>query len=120
MKRIFFYILAFIGTSIFMIPLVWTVSTAQKTRQQIFASPPPLIPIAYRPPDLAGTMQPVTVITRIIDPAAEVKLLSGPQAGNNIAVEQSALSRQFDQYFVHLRAPQPVACEIIQEFPGGL
>jgi ABC-type glycerol-3-phosphate transport system permease component len=120
MKRLILYILALSFTAIFMIPLLWTVSTALKTRQQIFASPPIWIPTAYRAADPGGTIKSVTVLKRIDTPSAEVQLLSGPQSGSIISVEQSALREQDGQISVQLRAPYPIAARIIQEFPDGL
>src|ERR1700733_12132078 len=108
MKRLILYILAFAGAVIFLVPLLWTVSTALKTRQQIFDMPPTWIPIAYRAPDSSNTMQPVTVVRKIKPPAAEVSLLAGPQLGQTIAVEQSALTIGNGQEYVKLRAPEPV------------
>jgi multiple sugar transport system permease protein len=120
MKRLILHILALACAAIFMIPLVWTVSTALKTRQQIFASPPTWIPIAYSAADTSGTTKPITVVTRITAPAAKVRLLSGPQSGNTIAAEQSALRQHDGEFFVQLRAPEPIAALVLEKFPDGV
>jgi ABC-type glycerol-3-phosphate transport system permease component len=120
MKQLIVYILAVAGAVLFLVPLAWTVSTALKTRQQIFDSPPTWIPISYRAPDSAGTMQPVTVVRKIKAAAAEVRLLAGPQLGRTIAVEESALARSNNQDFVTLRARDPIRAEIVNRFPTGL
>src|ERR1700748_2101941 len=120
MKRMFLYILALAGVVIFLIPLVWTISTALKTRQQIFDTPPTWIPIAYRAADSSGVMQPVTVVRKLTAPAAEVLLLAGPQAGQTIAVDQAALGIREQRAFVKLRAADPIDAEVINRFPEGL
>jgi multiple sugar transport system permease protein len=120
MKRLILYIFATLGAAVFLIPLVWTVSTALKTRQQIFDSPPTWIPIAYRAPDSSGAMQPVTVVRKLTAPAAEVRLLAGPQSGQTIAVDQAAISSVDGKDRVKLRAAEPIELEVINRFPQGL
>jgi multiple sugar transport system permease protein len=120
MRRLPLYILALACTAIFLTPLLWTVSTSLKTRQQIFASPPTLIPTEYRAADSNGITKTVSVVTKISAPAATVRLLAGPQSGHIVAVERSALHAQGSQLFIQLRAPEPVPVQIIQEFPDGI
>lgn len=47
MKRVGVFVMLLFGASLFSIPFLWTVSTALKTNQQVFAVPPEWIP---RPP----------------------------------------------------------------------
>jgi multiple sugar transport system permease protein len=65
-------------------------------------------------------MRTVTVLSRIDAPADEVKLLSGPQAGQAIAVEDSTLRQRDGQWFAQLRVADPVAVSIIRRFPRGV
>lgn len=121
MRKLPIYILVTAGAVLFMIPFVWTVSTALKTRQQVYASPPQWIPRTYRVADAAGKLQPVTVVTRIDKPAAVVKLLNGPRTGQVVPVERAALERAADgQLTVQLRAPAPFAAKLLKDMPGGL
>src|SRR5881409_737641 len=108
MKRVFLYILALTITAMFLIPLLWTVSTALKTRQQVFGTPPRWIPIGYRALDEHGNLQPVTLVSRIDTAAAEVRLQSGPQAGQTIAVELNVIHNKDGQFYAQLRAIEPV------------
>jgi len=120
MKRSLLHIIALAITAVFMIPLLWAISTALKDRVQVFATPPRWVPVAYRALDEAGTPQTVTVVTRIDAPAAEVKLLSGPQAGQTIPVEQTALRQREGQTVAQLRAVEPVRVEVLRMFPNGV
>jgi multiple sugar transport system permease protein len=120
MKRSLLYIVAVGLAAVFLIPLLWTVSTALKTRQQVYSTPTQWIPTSYLAADRAGVLQPVTIVTRLNSPAAQVQLLSGPQSGQIIAVEQSGLRQQNGQLVVQLRAPDPVAVKLLQSFPDGV
>jgi multiple sugar transport system permease protein len=120
MKRALLYILALSVTAVFLIPLLWAVSTAMKDRAQVFATPPRWVPVGYRANDETGTPQVVTVVTRIDAPASQVRLTSGPQAGQIIAVEQTALRQHDGQWYAKLRVPEPVAVQIIRSFPDGV
>ncbi len=120
MKRLLLYIVALGIAAVFLIPLLWTVSTALKTRQQVYSTPTQWIPTSYLAADGDGVLQPVTIVTRLNSPAAEVQLLSGPQSGQIIPVEQSALRELNGKTFVQLRAPDPVAIKLLHAFPTGI
>jgi multiple sugar transport system permease protein len=120
MRRLLLHILALTLAAVFLIPLFWTISTALKTRQQIYSAPTQWIPTSFQAPDSAGVLRPVTIVTRLDVPAAEIQLLAGPQSGQIIAIEQSALSQQNGQLLVQLRAPQPIAAKLLQSFPTGV
>jgi ABC-type glycerol-3-phosphate transport system permease component len=120
MKRLLIHILAIALVAIFLIPLGWAVSTALKTRQQVYATPPRWIPIGYRAADETGAMRIVTVVSRIDESAAEVRLLSGPQSGQAIAVDNASLRHRDGNWFAQLRAAEPVAVEIVRRFPNGV
>jgi multiple sugar transport system permease protein len=120
MKRLALYIIALTVTAMFLIPLVWTVSTALKTRQQVFSTPPRWIPIGYQALDANGKLQPVTLVSRIDTAAAEVRLQSGPQAGQTIAVELSVIHNDQGQFYAQLRAIEPVAVDLLRMFHDGV
>lgn len=119
MKKILLYILLLSGAALFMIPFVWTVSTALKTRQQVYATPPQWVPRTYRIEE-AGRSTAVSVITRIDGPAAVVKLAGGPRAGQVIPVARDAITLRDTAALVKLRAPDPVPAQILRDMPAGL
>ncbi len=119
-KRPLLHIFALALALVILIPLAWAVSTALKTRQQVYAVPPKWIPTSYRAPNSTGRLRPVTVIDRINQPAAEVQLLSGPQFGETLALPLTDLRHDGDQWFAKLRAPDPVAIRLQRMFPGGV
>jgi multiple sugar transport system permease protein len=120
MKRLLLHIFALLLAVVFLIPLCWTISTALKTRQQVYSAPTQWIPVSYQAADSSGNLRPVTIVTRLGSPAAQVQLLSGPQIGQTVAVEQSALYQQNGRLFVQLRAAEPVAAKLLRSYPTGV
>ena len=119
MQKSLIYVLVIALAVVFMIPLVWTVSTALKTRQQVYATPPKWVPTTFHVEE-QGRWQEVSVISRIDGPAAQVRLLSGPRSGQVIPVSCSSLEGEAGELKVRLKAPEPFSAEILKNFPDGL
>lgn len=121
MIRLFLHILAIVGAAIFLVPLVWAASTALKTTQQVNSPDSGVIPMSDRLIDAnTGKRSKVTVINRISAPAATVKLLDGPRAGDTMAIERARVIEDAShQTHIKLAAAQPLA-EVVRDFPQGV
>jgi len=123
-RRLPIYVIALVGAAIFLIPFVWTVSTALKTRQQVFATPPQWIPrsfSAWYDTEKGRELLPVSVVNRIDAPAALVKLTGGPREGQTLAVDQKSVTKGSDGVIrVKLKAPNPFTADVLQDFPAGV
>jgi len=120
MKRSALYSLVLLGAAVFMIPFVWTVSTALKTRQQSFGSPSEWVPRTYRMPRDDGPAIAVNVAQRIDQPAAVVRIGAGPRRGQLLGVPLSDLIQEDGHLLLRLRGAEPVPVSIEREMPGGL
>ncbi len=120
MVRVFVHILAIAGATLFLVPIIWAASTALKTSQQVASASSDFVPRSDRIVDDSGTKRPVNVIARIARPAALVKLLDGPRAGQLLATDRTALHADDNSTLrAKLLAADP-AVEIVREFPDGV
>jgi ABC-type glycerol-3-phosphate transport system permease component len=120
MKSALLHLLVLVLAGVFMIPFAWTVSTALKTKQQSFASPPEWIPRTYRIRDDSGKLLTVNVTQRIDQPGAVVTVKSGTRTGQTLGVAQADLSEKNAVHFLKLRNPTPVAVSVDRWMPCGL
>jgi multiple sugar transport system permease protein len=120
MKRATLYSIALLGAAIFLIPFAWTVSTALKTRQQAFASPPQWVPRSYRVRDESSAWRPVNVVQRIDGAAAVVAIRSGTRKGQTLGVAEADVSEQDGRHLLKLKNPVPVEVEVLRRMPEGL
>lgn len=120
-KRLFLYIIVLAGAAVFMIPLLWTVSTALKTKQACFSVPPQWIPRTYRVRDESGRLVPASVTLRIEGrPAVVVRIKEGMRKDQTLGVAQSDLLSRDGRHYVKLKSPAPVEVEVLRRMPAGL
>ena len=120
MRRVCLYILVLLGAAVFVIPFLWTISTALKTKQQCFASPPQWIPRTYRIRDAAGHLITVNKTQQIDAPAAVVTVQSGLRAGHTLGVSHKDLTFTDTHWLLKLKNPTPVEVTLDRDMPSGL
>ncbi len=129
MKLVPTYILAIFGAIVCLVPFIWTVSTALKTRQQLNSAPTDLVPRSPRLSNRDGSFTPVSVVTVINKPAAVIRVhpIATTRAAatrpvyRTIPVDRELLTWDGKSLRVKLpAAPAPLEADLVEEMPGGV
>jgi len=128
MRRFPTYLILVLGSALCLVPFVWTVSTALKTKQQVAQAPMELLPRTPRWTGPDGKLIPVSVLVKIDAPAAVVELEARPappgarpQPPRILPVPASAIIGEGAAVKVKLpAAPAPANARVIERFSDGV